>query len=127
MNNFTDFDLLDKRWWTDVVLDSVTKLDSGQCNHVRTEGDGTDGHNLVIKSTRITDKVEKMKNKIQKADRFADITFDMSEFYFDQQQVTNISDMTARQEANVITPTWINFSAKLELERMIMTPEQEKR
>ena len=33
-------------WWTDIVQESVVKLESGQGPQLRAEGDGTD---LVIK------------------------------------------------------------------------------
>ena len=60
-------------------------------------------------------------------ERYSDANFDMSEFYFDATHVTNYSDMAGRTEANLVAPSWLNFSAKLELDRKILNDEQEKR
>jgi len=108
-------------WWSQIVIDTAA-------NHEEVPKAETENEATAIKAKGISDKVEKLKTKItNRVERYSDANFDMSEFYFDATHVTNYSDMAGRTEANLVAPSWLNFSAKLELDRKILNDEQEKR
>jgi len=120
MNNFTESADFGGFWYSGMVRDSVESVKNGGVGHLAAIEEGDE--KLAMKSTRLTEKL----NKGQK-ERFTDLTFEMSELYFDSTEIMTKCDMTNRLQANVLPPTWINFGAQLTLDRKLMTPEQERK